>query len=162
MIIENGVADPNGGTGAVRVTNSSAVPQPIAQTLAAPAGFQYCFSAYFQSATSAPVLLTRSSANAQQSFSCSAGPNWSRATSSGTLRDSGTGLTVGVSLAPAQTITIFGPQLEPQFEPSRFRPTFSRAGLYPIAHWSVAELIFTADGPNSFSTSFSIESSTGN
>lgn len=160
LLLESGVADPNGGTSAFRITNSSAVVQSIAQTVAGPAGFQYCFSVYVASASGETLTLTRSNVNGGQSTFFKAAPNWLRAVSSGSLPGDELGLTVAVSLEPAQTISVFGPQLEPQFEPSQFRSTFSSAGLYPNAHWAVPELIFTPDGPNSFSTSFSIETST--
>jgi len=104
----------------------------------------------------------RSSANAQQTDVFPVGQNWSRITSSGALNDTGTGLSVAISLAAGQSISLFGPQLEPQFAPSRYRATYSSAGLYPNAHWAVPELVFTAQGPNLFSTSFSIETSVWN
>ncbi len=160
--VQTGIADPNGGNGAFTVTNASAATLNISQTLAAPANFQYCFSIYAASPGNATCTLARSSANAQQTTVSPIGQNWSRIASRGFLNDTGLGFTVGISLAPAQTVTLFGPQLEPQFEPSRFRPTYSNSGLYSNAHWAEAELVFNADGPNLFSTSFSIETNFGN
>jgi len=157
LLVQAGIADPKGGTGAFSVTNASAATLHISQTLAAPANFQYCFSVYAASAGPAMCGLTRSSANAEQTDAAQIGPIWSRISSSGVLNDAGLGISVGISIAPAQTLTLFGPQLEPQFEPSRFRPTYSNAGLYPNAHWADAELIFTAEGPDLFSTSFNVE-----
>jgi len=159
LTIQSGIADPNGGNGAFSVTNASAATLTISQTLAAPVNFQYCFSVYAMSAATATCSLTRSSAKTEQLDGARIGPNWSRLSSSGVLDDSGVGISVGISLAPAQTLTLFGPQLEPQFEPSRFRPTYSNSGLYPVAHWADAELVFTAEGPNLFSTSLNIEAS---
>jgi hypothetical protein len=162
LSVEAGLADPNGGTGAFVLTNAGATTQSISQTLAAPAQFQYCFSMFVSSATSAECTLSRKSANDFQSTICAVGPQWSRISSNGVLRDTGLGLTVSLDLASGQSISVYGPQLEPQFAPSRFRPTFSSAGLYPNAHWAVSELIFTPESPNLFSTSFSIETSLGN
>jgi len=159
LIVQAGIADPNGGNGGLSVTNVSAAALNISQTLAAPVNFQYCFSVYAASAVTTTCSLFRSSANAQQAEVARVGPNWSRLSSSGVLDDTGLGITVGISLAPAQTLMLFGPQVEPQFEPSRFRPTFSNGGLYSNAHWADAELVFNAEGPDLFSTAFNIEAS---
>jgi hypothetical protein len=162
VTIESGLPDPLGGTGAFTVTNEGFATQQITQTLMAPVGYQYCFSVYAASATTGTCSLTRNSANAQQTNICPVGPSWSRISSSGALADTGAGLSVAISLAAGQSISLFGPQLEPQFSPSRFRPTYSSAGLYLNAHWAASELIFIADAPNVFSTSFSIETSVWN
>lgn len=162
VTVQTGLADPMGGTGAFLVTNASAVTQQFSQTLAAPVSFQYCFSVYTSAAIAGTCTLTLRSANAQQTSVCQVGQFWTRISSSGVLQDTGTGLTVGISLAPGQSVSLFGPQLEPQFAPSRFRPTYSTSGLYQSAHWAVPELVFNAEGPNLFSTSFSIETSVWN
>ena len=109
-----------------------------------------------------PSRLIRSSANTQETNTLSLSPQWSRLVSRGRLNDTGTGLSVAISLEAGQSISLFGPQLEPQLAPSRFRATYSNSGVYPNAHWAVPELIFSADAPNLFSTSFSIETSVWN
>ncbi len=158
--IQSGMPDPIGGTGAFYVANAGSATQQIFQTLpAAPVNFQYCFSVYASSATGGMCRLERSSANAQETTICRIGPQWSRISSSGLLNDNGVGLSVGISLPAGQSVSLFGPQLEPQFAPSRFRPTYSNGGVYLNAHWAASELIFTADAPSLFSTSFSIETS---
>lgn len=162
ITIASSVSDPFGGTGAVTLVNTTAAEQQITQTLAMPVSYQYCFSTYVLSTGVATCVLNRSSANANESNSYQVGPAWCRISSSGVLTDSGAGYTVGISLAPSQSLSIFGPQLEPQFEPSRYRATYSQSGLYPNAHWAISELSFTAQGPSLFSTSFSIETSVGN
>jgi len=160
VIIESGLPDPTGGTGAFHVTNGGSAPQQITQTLpTAPVGFQYCFSIYALSANGGTCSLVRSSANTQAASTSPLSPQWSRISSSGALNDAGVGLSVGIDLAPGQSLSLFGPQLEPQLAPSRFRPTYSTAGVYTGAHWAAGELIFTANAPNLFSTSFSIETS---
>lgn len=162
VTIETGLPDPIGGTGAFSITNGGSSVQQIVQTLAAPVNFQYCFSVYAASTNGETCTLIRSSANAQEANVFQLGQNWSRLSSSGALNDTGTGLSVAISLAAGQSIWLFGPQLEPQFAPSRFRPTYSSAGLYSNAHWATSELVFTAEGPSLFSTSFSIETSVWN
>ena len=162
ITIETGLPDPNGGTAAFRLTNTGATAQQISQTIAAPVSFQYCFSLYASLSTIGTCVLSTRSANAQQASVCPVPANWSRIATSSALQDTGVGLTVGLGLASGQSVSIFGPQLEPQFAPSRFRPTYSNSGLYPNAHWASPELIFTAEGPNLFSTSFNIETSAWN
>ena len=160
VTIESGMPDPTGGSVAFYVTNGGSASQQIVQTLpAAPVNFQYCFSIYAASPSGGTCSLVRSSAFAQQTTVCPLGPLWSRISSSGLLNDTGAGVSVAINLAPGQSLSLFGPQLEAQFAPSRFRPTYSVAGVYTSAHWAAGELIFTADAPNLFSTSFSIETS---
>jgi hypothetical protein len=163
VTIEGGMADPLGGTGAFYVTNAGSAPQQIVQSLpAAPVSFQYCFSVYAASTNGGMCSLIRSSANAQQMNICSLPPQWSRISSGGVLNDTGAGLSVAINLGAGQSVSLFGPQLEPQFAPSRFRSTYSSSGVYLNAHWASAELVFIADAPNLFSTSFSIETSVWN
>ena len=162
VTIEPNMPDPFGGIGAFYVTNGGSAPQTIIQTLtAAPVNFQYCFSVYAASASGGTCSLIRSSAAAQQTTVCPVQPLWSRISSGGVLDDTGVGLSVGIDLAPGQSLSLFGPQLEPQFTPSRFRPTYLSSGVYISAHWTAGELVFTADAPNLFSTSFSLETSVG-
>ncbi len=160
--ITSGIPDPLGGTNAFTLENTTAATQEISQTLAIPANFQYCFSTYIASSAVATCVLTRSGANASGSSICECGQGWSRILSSGALEDNSASFTVGISLAPGQSVSLFGPQLEPQFEPSRYRATYSNSGIYPNAHWAISELAFTAQGPNLFSTSFTIETSVWN
>lgn len=166
VTIEPNMPDPTGGSLAFYVTNSGSAPQTIVQTLtSAPVNFQYCFSVYAASAGGGTCSLIRSSAAAQQTNVIPVGAKWSRISSSGILNDTGIGLSVGIELAPGQSVSLFGPQVEAQFAPSRFRPTYSdpgttsNGGVYTNTHWAVGELVFTADAPDLFSTSFSIETS---
>jgi hypothetical protein len=160
VTIETGIPDPFGGSAAFHVTNGGSATQQIIQTLpAAPVNFQYCFSVYAASTDGGTCSLIRSSSNAQQTNICPVGPQWSRILSSGFLNDTGVGLSVEISLAAGQSVSLFGPQLEPQVAPSRFRPTYSSSAVYPGAHWAVSELLFKAEAPSLFSTSFSIETS---
>jgi hypothetical protein len=160
--IETGLPDPLGGSSGFGVTNAGSAPQLIVQTVAAPVNYQYCFSVYAASAYGGVFSLTRSSVNDQQTNTYTLTPKWARLCSSGSLNDSGIGISLAITVAPGQSLLLFGPQLEPQVAPSRFRPTYSNSGLYLNAHWAIPELVFTADAPNLFSTSFTIETSVRN
>jgi len=157
VTIQSGMPDPSGGSAAFLVTNGAAAAQQIAQTVAAPVSYQYCFSVYAFMASAGSVSLTRSSGNDLQSQTFAVGAAWARIVSSGRLNDTGTGLSAAITMEAGQSVLLYGPQLEPQHAPSRFRPTYSQAGIYPNSHWAVQELIVTAEAPNLFSTSFAIE-----
>ncbi len=149
--------DPIGGSSAFMVTNNGQTNQELSQTLAVPSGYQYCFSAYLLSAEPTPIELIRRGSTGQQTTTAMIGSQWMRVVSSGRLSDQGSTLTVAFSLAPGQQIAIYGPQLEAQIIPSRYRPTGVAGGVYPKAHWGVDEMDVSADGPSLFSTAFTIE-----
>lgn len=155
--LSHGIADPEGGTTAVMLVNTGQASQEISQTLAVPANYQYCFSLFVMSSQPTEIVLVRRGSSAEVRTTYSAGPVWSRIVSSGRLNDSSATLTAGISLAPGQQIGIYGAQLEPQIAPSRYRPTAQTGGVFANAHWGVQELAITADGPNLFSTAFTIE-----
>jgi hypothetical protein len=66
---------------------------------------------------------------------------------------------VAIRLAPGQQIQLYGPQLEAQLAPSRYRATARNGAVYAQAHWAVDDLVISAEAPNLFSTAFSIETS---
>ncbi len=150
-------ADPRGNSDAFSATNNGQASQEISQTLTVPAGYQYCFSIYALSAVPATLNVIRSGPISQQTTVAPVGPQWTRVVSSGRLSDAGTTLSVSVNLEPGQQLSLYGPQLEAQIAPSRYRPTLQTSGVYANAHWGVDELPISADAPNLFSTVFSIE-----
>jgi hypothetical protein len=156
--VDAGVADPVGTSFAFTVTNNGPVTEEVTQTLAVPANYQYCFSLYALSAPSSPPLtLVRRGASAEVATSYEIGPAWRRLVSAGELGDSGAEFTVAIRLLAGQQVTLYGPQLEPQIAPSRYRATSLTGGVYAVSHWAVDDLVITAEAPNLFSTSFSIE-----
>ena len=157
--ITSGVVDPQGGSQATVLTNTSQANQQIVQTLNVPANYQYCLSAYMTCTQAATIALVRSGSTASDPTSLSIGPSWTRRVSSGRLNDPGTTLTAGMILAPGQQVTVYGMQLEAQLQPSRYRSTGQVGGVYPTAHWATDELGLVATAPNLYSTTFSIETS---
>jgi hypothetical protein len=157
--VAQGAADPAGNAAAFTVTNTAEVAQEIAQTLLVPASYQYCFSIYAASAAPSTITLERRGASFEEMTTAAIGPAWTRITSSGQLLDGGVAFTVAISLLAGQRVSLYGPQLEAQIAPSRYRPTGATGGVYAKAHWAVDELVITAEAPNLFSTSFSIETS---
>jgi hypothetical protein len=155
--ITPGISDPDGGSAAFSVTNTGQASQVISQSLAVPANYRYCFSLYVNSDEPSTITLVRSGISTEQRTSVPVGSRWSRVASSGQLNDSGAMFTVAISLAAGQRVELYGPQLEAQISPSRYRPTNQTAGIYSNAHWAVDELTVIAEAPTLFSTSFSIE-----
>jgi hypothetical protein len=154
--VTSGITDPEGGFAAFRVTNTAEADQEISQLLEVPASYQYCFSAYASSAYASTLKLIRSGPVASEVTSFAVGPTWTRLVSAGRLNDSGIGLTVSISLAPGQQIDFYGVQLEPQAVPSRYKPT-KTGGVYSSAHLVADELTITAQAPELFAVSLSIE-----
>lgn len=152
-----GAMDPNGGNEAFVLINVGQASQGIVQTLAVPAHYQYCLSAYVTSTQEGNIVLSRSGTNASNSTVVPVGSGWTRVISSGRLSDGSTKFTTGLILMPGQQVTVYGLQLEAQLQPSRYRATRGMGGVYSNAHWAVDELPIMAQAPNLFSTSFSIE-----
>jgi hypothetical protein len=159
VTLQPGVTDPFGGSGAFTATNTAQISQEIAQMLTVPTNYQYCFSVYARTDSSSPsITLTRVGATPPgASTICSVGPQWTRLVSSGQLNDAGTQLTVAIGLAAGQRVSLYGPQLEAQLAPSRYRSTTNIGGVYTNAHWAVEELPIVAEAPNLYSVSFTIE-----
>src|ERR1700682_5142421 len=57
--ITGGIADPNGGSAAIRITNPSASELTLQQGINAPGWFTYCFSGYVRSQSVATISLSR-------------------------------------------------------------------------------------------------------
>lgn len=157
ITISSGASDPVGGTNASILTNTGQASQAVTQTLAIPAWYEYCFSLYAVSNQESTLTLTMQGAASQTANACSVGVNWSRIISTSALSDSSATLTVGIQLSAGQQVMVYGPQLEPQGAPSRYRSTASNGGVYPNAHWGADEFLVTAQAPNLFATAFTIE-----
>jgi hypothetical protein len=157
ITLQPGTPDPFGGTGAFMAANTSQITQEIAQTLTVPASYQYCFSVYARSEALSSVALTRVGTLPGETVTCSIGPGWTRLVSSGHLNDGGTQLTIAIGLMPGQQVSLYGPQLEAQLAPSRYRSTTNIGGVYSNAHWAIEELPIVAEAPNLYSVSFTIE-----
>jgi hypothetical protein len=136
-------------------TNTGIVAAEVYQTLPIPAGYRYTFSLWNNAASDpgARITINRRGSESQQQdvLPLTSSP----VVSSGTLSDAGTGFTIAVLLQPGQAIDLSQAQLEAQPSASPYRPAMG--GVYPNAHWGIDELVFVADGPNSFSTKIRIE-----
>ena len=150
------IVDPFGGTAAQMITNNRQSAQELAQVLAVPSNYQYCFSLYAAAVQQIPITLFQRGPNSQQSKLMILSSGWSRLVLSGRLNDSGSSLTVGISLNAGTQVKIFGMQLEAQISPSRYQPT-TTGGVYANAHWAINHLPITAEDVDSYATTVSIE-----
>ena len=155
--IQTGTTDPFGGTAAQTITNYGQNTQELEQVVRVPANYQYCFSLYAVAAGQNQITVFRRGPNSQESTQVTVHSGWNRLVSSGRLNDSGSALTVGISLDAGTQVQIFGMQLEAQISPSRYQPTIQIGGVYTNAHWATEQLQITAEGIDSYATTVSIE-----
>lgn len=156
LSVTAGAPDPLGGSSAFTVVNSGQTDQQLSQTIQAPANFQYCFSLY--TSASVPTSLGLSIASAispRQTYPV--GANWVRLTNSLRLSDNALSFTASIVVPAAQTLVVWGPQLEPQLSPSRYRSTAAAGGVYHDAHLLGNSITFESQAPGLFSTLISIE-----
>lgn len=125
------------------------------QTFSIPSGYAYCFSLPGDVAASIGAMLTLIRRGSVTEELVTQPLRDGLLASSGALDDAGVGFTVAVRIQPGQRVDLSKAQLDAQPSPSMFRKP--QGGVYPSAHWAVDELVFTAMGPDLYSTTFSIE-----
>lgn len=156
LSVTAGAADPRGGRSAFAIVNSGQTDQSLRQQISAPANFQYCFSVLASAAIPASLSLGITAISSQiQPFTVAS--SWKRLVSSSHLADDQSTFTVSLIVPAGQSVVVFGPQLEPQLSPSRYRPTSVAGGIYPNAHFLGDSITFESDAPGLFSTFISIE-----
>jgi len=146
-----GIADPHGGTGASAVANSGGAGQSLAQTIAAPGGLQYCFSAYVRAAVAASVRLWAGSESRE--FAVKA--NWERLEVPAHTAADAISLRCGIEVAGGASIQIYGMQVEAQPGASVYKAT-TRGGVYEGAHLRDDMLAITKTGVNRHSCTVNI------
>jgi hypothetical protein len=141
-------------TGSV-YTNAGNSAAEVSQTFSVPSGYAYCFSVPgdLSAPPEAALTLIRRGSMAEQAVVLPL--KNALLVSGGTLSDAGFGFTVAVRLQPGQSVDLSRAQLDAQPSPSAFRPP--QGGVFQSAHWAVDELMFTAIGPDLYSTKFTIE-----
>jgi hypothetical protein len=156
LALTAGAPDPQGGNGAFLLVNSAQVDQQIVQVFSAPASYQYCFSLYVSAPTPSALRLGRLAVSSiSQTFTATS--KWVRVADSLQLPDAQMAFSASIIVPPGQTVAVFGPQLEPQINPTRYRPTNAAGGVYQNAHFLGDSLIFQSEAPGLFSTLITIE-----
>jgi len=147
--ISIGLSDPEGGTGAVQLTNTGQAVQQAAQQVAAASWFQYCFSIYLRSDSPCMIQLLLSCAGQQIVNPVAVGSAWARFIVSGSLSSAQDGaFNVGVALPPGVRVEVFGPQLEAQQAPGAYKRNTNQSGIYPETRFDDDSLSITAEAVN--------------
>ena len=151
-----GISDPNGGSAATRVTNSTASDLTLQQSINAPGWFSYCFSMYVRGQSTSSVSLYLRAGTASVNGARQVQPNWTRIALSGKQNTTAESTSAGIIVAAGQSLDIFGPQLEPQPAASPYKGTFSANGVYANAHFNEDTLDVTTTAPNHHSCTLTI------
>jgi hypothetical protein len=157
--VATGVADPLGGTGASRLTNSAQAPQQLIQGLDGPGWIEYCFSIYLRADAPCIVNLVRGTASNTVKQAVTAGSSWARVLASGVLGGQDDGIHFGVELAPGTNVFAFGPQVEAQPSAGPYKRKFERSGVYTRSRFDQDTLTQTADDAGQYSTTIQVTSS---
>jgi hypothetical protein len=142
------LADPVGGTSAVRTHSQSGAALSITQGSQIPGSVQTCFSVYLRADAPATVTLKQSAGNLSRSVSATLTAAWQRFYVSG-VYPAATDLQQFSISVPADTpFEIFGPQVDAQVTPSCYVATTGRSGVYAAARFDGAQIDRIATGPN--------------
>jgi hypothetical protein len=149
--------DPLGTDRATRISNSGAADQSIEQPISGPAWFHYCFSAYVKSSGPSSAVFFRRAGGHLELATVSVNSDWKRVALSGKFQSTDEIVTFGIRLAPGTTVDVFGLQVEPQVNPSAYKPSTTRSGVYSGARFSEDTLRILTTGVNQHSTVIRIE-----
>lgn len=148
LTITAGATDPSGRTAAFQLTNGGQAGQGIGQTLAAPSGLVYSFSAYLSSAAPTPVTLTATDGTNTETKAFTAGLNWTRAAMKTQMASNNPSITFTLTLPPGAQVNVYGVQAEAQPAPSLYKATTVRGGVYPESRFAQDTLSLVTTGVN--------------
>ena len=141
----------SGGPGSWHLNNTGGGAQSIAQTIAAPAGYLYCFSVYVRASQPSQVTMVLGDQRAGRSVNT----YWSRivfAANGDAAQDS---ITFGLELPAGLSLDVYGLQAEPQGGPSAYKVS-TTGGVYEGARLRDDVLAITATGVNQHSCTVGI------
>lgn len=156
LTVTPGIADPNGGTRASRISNTGSGPLAIQQVVNGPGWFHYAFSLQATSAQAQPIQLIRTTATSSQFSAYQIGPVWSPILLTGNSPGTDPAVTFGIQLPAGGSIDVFGIQVEAQIAASGYKKTLSNCGVYPKARFLDDALSLQADGPGQHSCQIGI------
>lgn len=142
----SGVADPFGGTAAMRAQNGGGSRQAVKQAVALPAQYELCFSLWLRSLAPCEVVVRRTSGAESMQVAIPIGGEWRRIEAAAALSGDGESVEFAVEIPGAAAVDLFGAQLEAQRHASGYRPTLGRSGVYAEARFGQDELAIEADG----------------
>jgi hypothetical protein len=151
-------ADPLGGTAATSVAAAGGA-QSVAQTVAVPSWYRYCFSVWARSngGTQVTLFVSAGAQTAQQSFAV--GPAWQRLVLGAQLTAQQGTTTFGITIPGGATVEVFGFQAEAQVGASSYKATSAQSGVYTQASFLNDALAMTSEAPGIFSCPLKIGAS---
>jgi hypothetical protein len=157
--LDDGVADPFGGSRATKVTNTGGAQQRLSQTAALPGWFQYCISAYARSDVPATITLfaAAGAATASQDFPALAG--WRRVEFPVLAGTQDEAVTFGVAVESGAPVEVFGLQVDAQPGASKYKRTTTHSGLFASAYFVDDELQMKSNAQGEFSCTVRIGAS---
>ena len=157
----SGIADPSGGTAAMRVQNNGGTPQGFRQTIPVPAAYELVFSIWVRSLSATEIVVRRSSGPESMQRAVPLGGEWRRIEiTAAALAGTTVGGVLTVEIPGAAAVEFFGAQAEVQRHASGYRRTLDRAGVFLAARFAQDELTFEADGPGTVATRLRISART--
>jgi hypothetical protein len=151
LSVAGGITDPQGGTNAWHLANSGAGAQGILQTLSAPAGYLYCFTAYVRSPNAATVTMLLGSQRSGRAISTA----WTRIAFAASGDPAGVSIGFGLELPAGGAVDVYGMQAEPQAAGSVYKPA-TTGGVYENARLRDDVLTITTTGVNCHSCAVNI------
>jgi hypothetical protein len=148
ITFDSAVADPFGGTGAVRAHNQTTATLSVLQQTQIPASIQTCFSLYMRSDTPLQTALAQSVDSQSQTVSAGVTTVWQRFYVSGVFTGVTDSLRYVIQVPAGTSIELFGPQVDAQVTPSRYIATAGSSGVYPNARFDADHIDRIATGPN--------------
>jgi len=139
--VTGGVSDPAGGTLACRLTNSGGGAQSIMQTLAAPAGYVYCVSAYVRAVQPATAVLLIENGRGERAVTS----QWTRILFTASGDPAASSISMGLEIAAGGSLEVYGLQAEPQSSASAYKAT-TTGGVYEGARLADDALAITSTG----------------
>jgi hypothetical protein len=152
IAIAAGFDDPEGGSAAFRLTNTSQTALDLSQVVSAPGEMHYSFSVSARSANREPITLFVQAGSFRHQKTVRLNENWTRLQTSATNLSPADSVEFGVAIPAGSVVDIFGPQAEAQPCASTYRRTTKESGVYSRARFDQDELTITAHGPDEYST----------
>ena len=139
--------DPFGGTRAARVTNSGSQGS-LSQVLNVPASFRYAGSIWARTTTSGVALQVSDTASQTVVATFNNSNQWKRYSVGYNLTSALESVDFKVVVPAGSTVDVYGPQLEAQPAPSKYKKTLQQAGVYASARFEDDMLADRATGVN--------------
>jgi hypothetical protein len=158
--ISSGTSDPAGGNSASTITNTAQAAQRVAQAVAGPSWYQYCFSVYLRSDVQSNIQLIQFSTNGQASQAYSTTSEWSRVTWPCGLAAQDDGVSFGIELPAGVSVQAFGLQVEAQSDAGAYKKTTDLSGVYATARFDDDSLDAVSGAPGLTSCQVNIVSMT--